>query len=377
MGAGSLEHAALRSSALRIIFLVTCVTSSVLTLSAISCDRFIAIMFPLQAHVRVTKQRTSAVIATIWLFSVAISVPLIVYSRLYTVSWSPEESVSYCGWSWPSEVTIDVTGECSKTSQTRKLYYLLVTVTLFFLPVAIMLTAYSLIVWRLWITQMPGERNAANISAQCRAKKKVVKMVCTVLVAFVICWMPLQVIVLYSQFGNSKQRDNEMPSWFDEASSVATYIAYSNSLLNPIIYGGFNNNFRNGLCTVLHCYLRKRPSQQPRPSLHSVQMHKFHSGIQCSKLNSNGYRNSSGGAANKPRQHPILRSSTSCPGRQWSIRRLVYSSKVPEDASRSQLPDIHTGYPSSKCSICRDAANRSRDSTAVCIASNGEKPGCP
>ncbi|KAM7305067.1 hypothetical protein ISCGN_014967 [Ixodes scapularis] len=65
---------------------VTCLTCSVLTLSAISCDRFIAIMFPLQAHVRVTKQRTSAVIGVIWLASAAISVPLIVFSRLYTVS---------------------------------------------------------------------------------------------------------------------------------------------------------------------------------------------------------------------------------------------------------------------------------------------------
>ncbi|CAN8019892.1 unnamed protein product, partial [Ixodes persulcatus] len=175
------------------------------------------------------------------------------------------ESVTYCGWTWPTEVSWDEErGECVSATPGRRLYYLLVTVTLFFLPVAIMLTAYSLIVWKLWISQMPGERSAANINAQCRAKKKVITMVCTVLVAFVICWMPLQVIVLYSQFGDSKQRDKEMPDWFTEASSVATYVAYSNSLLNPIIYGGFNNNFRQGLCTVLHCYLRKKPSQLPR-----------------------------------------------------------------------------------------------------------------
>nr|XP_037270538.1 substance-K receptor-like [Rhipicephalus microplus] len=179
--------------------------------------------------------------------------------------WTPLESVTYCGWTWPTEASWDAErGECVFASSGRKLYYLLVTVALFFLPVAIMLTAYSLIVWRLWITQMPGERSAANINAQCRAKKKVITMVCTVLIAFVICWMPLQVIVLYSQFGDSKQRDKEMPDWFTEASSVATYIAYSNSLLNPIIYGGFNNNFRQGLCTVLHCYMRRKPSQLPR-----------------------------------------------------------------------------------------------------------------
>ncbi|KAH9361115.1 hypothetical protein HPB48_002977 [Haemaphysalis longicornis] len=88
--------------------------------------------------------------------------------------WTPLESVTYCGWTWPTQASWDSErGECVYVSSGRRLYYLLVTVALFFLPVAIMLTAYSLIVWRLWITQMPGERSAANINAQCRAKKKV------------------------------------------------------------------------------------------------------------------------------------------------------------------------------------------------------------
>ncbi|KAH6947908.1 hypothetical protein HPB50_022082 [Hyalomma asiaticum] len=94
-------------------------------------------------------------------------------SAVADLRWTPLESVTYCGWTWPTEASWDAErGECVFASSGRKLYYLLVTVALFFLPVAIMLTAYSLIVWRLWITQMPGERSAANINAQCRAKKK-------------------------------------------------------------------------------------------------------------------------------------------------------------------------------------------------------------
>ncbi len=37
-----------------------------------------------------------------------------------------------------------------------------------------MITAYSLIVWRLWVNQMPGEANQANVIAQKKAKKKVI-----------------------------------------------------------------------------------------------------------------------------------------------------------------------------------------------------------
>lgn len=64
---------------------VTCLTACVLTLSAIACDRFIAIMFPLHAQARITKQRTSIVIILIWLVSAIVAVPLIIHSKLYDV----------------------------------------------------------------------------------------------------------------------------------------------------------------------------------------------------------------------------------------------------------------------------------------------------
>lgn len=62
---------------------VTCLTSSVLTLSAISCDRYMAIMFPLRS--RVTKKRTDAVIAAIWVCSLVISTPFFLFRRLQTL----------------------------------------------------------------------------------------------------------------------------------------------------------------------------------------------------------------------------------------------------------------------------------------------------
>ncbi|GIY72039.1 g_PROTEIN_RECEP_F1_2 domain-containing protein [Caerostris darwini] len=68
--------------------LMTCLTASVLTLSAISCDRFIAIIFPL--HVRITKQRTSVVISAIWMVSVAVAIPFLIIRKYnsYQVSIS-------------------------------------------------------------------------------------------------------------------------------------------------------------------------------------------------------------------------------------------------------------------------------------------------
>lgn len=83
-----------------------------------------------------------------------------------------EEAV--CHDEWPVEENWDpVLQTCIRKYPMKQLYYTFVCITLFFLPVAIMVTAYFLIIWRLWRTQAPGERNLANIHVQHKAKKKV------------------------------------------------------------------------------------------------------------------------------------------------------------------------------------------------------------
>lgn len=238
---------------------MTCLTASVLTLSAISCDRFIAIMFPL--HVRITKQRTSAVITVIWIVSMIAAIPFPIYRTHIERQWSDFLEIQ-CSDVWPQEIVYsEELGKCVQIVKGKKIYYTFVTVALFFLPILIMTTTYSLIIWRLWMTELPGERNLANINVQHRAKKKVIKMVCVVLVVFVICWMPFQIIVLYSQFG---QIDSTLPDWFLKMNYIATFAAYSNSALNPIIYGGFNNNFRQAFLKLLKCSFRRRTLMRPR-----------------------------------------------------------------------------------------------------------------
>ena len=65
---------------------VTCLTASVLTLSAISCDRFVAIWFPLRN--RVTKQRTGIIITSIWIISMTVSLPFLIYRKYQRIQVS-------------------------------------------------------------------------------------------------------------------------------------------------------------------------------------------------------------------------------------------------------------------------------------------------
>lgn len=58
---------------------MTCLTSSVLTLCAISCDRFMAVFRPLE--VRTTEKRTGVILTVIWIISMAVALPLLIVKK--------------------------------------------------------------------------------------------------------------------------------------------------------------------------------------------------------------------------------------------------------------------------------------------------------
>ena len=67
---------------------------------------------------------------------------------------------------------------CVEYEPLRSLYYVIVCISLFFLPVFIMITAYSLILWRLSRAEVPGEHHAANVNVHSRARRKVIFKIC-------------------------------------------------------------------------------------------------------------------------------------------------------------------------------------------------------
>ena len=153
---------------------VAVIIASVLTLVAITCDRFMAVMRPLRWHT--TRTRTLCCIALTWLVSLTMALPSYMYRSLIEIRWS-DYSERYCDdLHWPVVMVADEHG-CSKIAQpARRLYYTTVILVMFFVPMLVMSVAYSIVIARLWRAPAIGESlgsSSHNVQQQQSKKKKV------------------------------------------------------------------------------------------------------------------------------------------------------------------------------------------------------------
>ena len=116
--------------------------ASVLTLTAITCERFFAVVKPLVVMRFVTIRANVMCSALIWTISLTISVPSFVYRQYVRREWADfvEESCDDSG--WPVRVV-----KCGHIEQPHKrLYNTSVILLLFFAPVLVMAVTYSIMI---------------------------------------------------------------------------------------------------------------------------------------------------------------------------------------------------------------------------------------
>ncbi|XP_037783050.1 orexin receptor type 2-like [Penaeus monodon] len=229
---------------------VTSLTVSVLTLVAVACDRLYAVTMPIRA--RNATDCPSATIATIWVVSVVVALPSFYMRDLQIVQWS-DYSMKTC---------TDVLHLCTEAiRQAFRYYHILLVLILFFLPGAVMVLAYTVIVWKLWCVR-DSSLSENQPQQHLQARRKVVVMTAVVLAAFFICWSPLNAIMLYNYFKSAQ----EMPKvGASRAPFWVYFLAYFNSALNPLLYGGFSDNFRQGFRKFYRTLCRSNGACQHQP----------------------------------------------------------------------------------------------------------------
>ncbi|XP_032872030.1 probable G-protein coupled receptor 83 [Amblyraja radiata] len=125
------------------------------------------------------------------------------------------------------------------------------TFTLFYvLPLVVITVASSAVSKKLLVRETIGAVTEAEAAAQRRRKKRTIKMI-FIIMAFALCWFPLNVYTVLL-IGQRAQFNNTLYFAFH-------WVAVSSTCWNPFIYCWMDNRFRSNLMTLLaKCGGRRR-----------------------------------------------------------------------------------------------------------------------
>ncbi|XP_061166037.1 tachykinin-like peptides receptor 99D [Saccostrea echinata] len=218
---------------------------SVFTLTIISIDRYIAVMYPLKAGIQM--KVAVLLLVNIWLFGIISSLPNLIFFKVIFVPDEPflDQMKPFCSHAYPSEMF-------------RSLHIYFLFIIQYALPLVVINITYFRIVYRIWGTKAPGQSLDRQEVTRTRNRKKVVKMLIIVVCLFVLSWMPLHIYQVSSQIEpDINKYENIHIIWF-----CCNWLAMSNSCYNPFVYGLLNSKFKREYQKLLpYCSFCKRQDQ--------------------------------------------------------------------------------------------------------------------
>ncbi|XP_053230733.1 growth hormone secretagogue receptor type 1-like [Podarcis raffonei] len=237
----------------------TCTYCTILHITTLSVERYFAICFPLKAKATITKRRVKVIILLIWVCSAVTAIPILFLF-----------GVEHRNGSLPEE-----TNECKYIEQAARSGLLETMAWLstlyFFLPVVCLVLLYGLICRKLWRTAQNLEGHHA--ATRERHHQQTVKMLAVVVVAFVLCWLPLHVgRILFAQGSTVLY---EISQYFNLISMLLFYFGAS---VNPILYNIMSQKYRKAVCKFLNhnqAWQQRNLSRSGKTSVEGVETSSF------------------------------------------------------------------------------------------------------
>ena len=216
----------LRACALWVwIDLVAC-SSSIGSLAAVSIERFVAVKYPLRYPVLMPRSTGLKMIAFVWLYST-------ICASLGNYNWTFNRVETFAG--------------CGKNDP---LFYTVVASLVFFLPVGIVITAYTYLTKIAFLqrrrtlpnsvrpTTNPDHNRKSLRRSRVLHELKAAKMMACVVGIFCISWVPFFILLILSFW----YRLQNMPSGVSDVFVVI--LPNLNSSVNPFLYMAFTRELR-------------------------------------------------------------------------------------------------------------------------------------
>ncbi|XP_043932779.1 vasopressin V1b receptor [Protopterus annectens] len=229
-----------------------CMFASTYMLIMMTVDRYIAVCHPLKTIQQPSKQ-ANLMIAVTWLVSGALSIPQMFIFSLKEVK---EGSCVFDCWAtfefdWGIQAYITWT-----------------TLSIFVIPVAILIVCYSLICYEIYKnfrckTQTRKSKNGlqnsqlaasrvSSVRSISRAKIRTVKMAFVIVLTYIACWTPFFSVHMWSVWDvNAPKEDSD-----DTAFTITMLLGSLSSCCNPWIYMAFSGHFIQDIFRYIPCCRR-------------------------------------------------------------------------------------------------------------------------
>ena len=194
------------------------ISASILTHVLIAIDRFFCIVFPFKRVTFFKNARTSYTL--IWCTSFLLMSPYLV---VYESKKYPDGN-SYCNLRLEYLYYLQI-------------YFCLVFVILYLIPLLFIATLYTFICRKLWKHKVPGIRSPKLLPKREVHNKKTVKMLIILVIAFALCWLPAHIMHLLTYFRN----DQALPL---VVSLLSYWACHLHSAVNPLLVALLNGLYR-------------------------------------------------------------------------------------------------------------------------------------
>lgn len=201
---------------------------SILLMTAISVDRFLALVYPMQSLSWRTLRRASVLCCAIWITAIAATIPLLITEQTKMI---PQLNITTCH---------DVL-DAFVIMETFRYYASALSVIFFFTPLIISTTCYVCIIRNL---------SSSNVAAKPKKRRRAILLSIAVLCAFMVSFGPTNVLLLVRNVRFSHDQHLEMLHF---AYLLAVGVGTLNCCIDPVIYYYASSKCQREVRNILCC----------------------------------------------------------------------------------------------------------------------------
>ncbi|XP_049813938.1 uncharacterized protein LOC126260644 [Schistocerca nitens] len=223
---------------------LTVAHASVLTILAISFERYYAICEPLRAGYVCTKARALLICLLAWALAALLTSPMLVIAKVEYHEYADGSEFAAClseaATAWP------------------RLFFAASAALFFALPLLLLLVLYGRIARHLVAATAPAGSAAPAEPGPARARRQVALMLATVVLSFFLCLLPFRAFALWVIFASDEAVAGLGPEAYFNLLYFCRTMHYVNSAMNPILYNLMSSKFRAGFARLCGLGRRRR-----------------------------------------------------------------------------------------------------------------------